>query len=668
MASIIFDMLTALLVGIVVIIICYALGMALLPERLTENKDRGIPYAMIAPVLGFSVLIVVVNFLYQLSFSDLWVTAVLFPASILIISLKRKKLTLPKSFPWLYIAIVTLLSCVVIYAVFPKMIDGGLYFTPSAYDHSRIALVNSIEKNGLPLLAPWSTNNGELIPVAYHYGIHVFMAYIADLIEMDCFVVAAGIHFVISVATILLIGAFTLIVTKKRKLLYVSLLLYISSSGSFGVLGNIVEDGDRFGFWTIVDNMIWCPHNSIASAMVILLIFLIEELLRCDLKKDSLVFAVLIGLVAAASAYCSVYSGAVAVFSYVTVVLIRMIFDKKLRGDFKRQFLYFALSVVTGAAFAVPYFIDLIKNAFHVPTLSFGYVPHLPVLEGVFAPLLMALNMYVIYLPIRIGAQYVFGLIAIIGFVISFIIRKRKKIVYEDDEFKMRLATFAIFSFAIIFFIHSSIYSNDFGWRTIFAARYIGIVFGSALLGRVVDWLDNKKMPIKIAVGLVLLVVCFADSDKEIKQIVVQQDEYHELHKELADIKDGWEEVQKYTGENDIVLCAVDNYQEIFPEMGSGSGNYMFSYYANRYSPMGDYPYAVTSGASMGQDRIDELHSRVSEFFEGNPTEEEVDYFADTEKVKAIFVVKQDGLYTEEGSIRSRYPHMIEGRNYKIYY
>ena len=87
MASIIFDMLTALLVGMVVIIICYALGMALLPERLTENKDRGIPYAMIAPVLGFSVLIVVVNFLYQLSFSDLWVTAVLFPASILIIFL-----------------------------------------------------------------------------------------------------------------------------------------------------------------------------------------------------------------------------------------------------------------------------------------------------------------------------------------------------------------------------------------------------------------------------------------------------------------------------------------------------------------------------------------------------------------------------------------------------
>ena len=83
---------------------------------------------------------------------------------------------------------------------------------------------------------------------------------------------------------------------------------------------------------------------------------------------------------------------------------------------------------------------------------------------------------------------------------------------------------------------------------------------------------------------------------------------------------------------------------------------------------MGDYPYAVTSGASMGRDRIDELHSRVSEFFEGNPTEEEVDYFADTEKVKAIFVVKQDGLYTNEGSIRSRYPQMIEGRNYKIYY
>ena len=668
MAGTILDMLTALLVGMVVIIICYALGMALLPERLTENKDRGIPYAMIAPVLGFSVLIVVVNFLYQLSFSDLWVTAVLFPASILIIFLKRKKLTLPKSFPWLYIAIVTLLSCVVIYAVFPKMIDGGLYFTPSAYDHSRIALVNSIEKNGLPLLAPWSTNNGELIPVAYHYGIHVFMAYIADLIEMDCFVVAAGIHFVISVATILLIGAFTLIVAKKRKLLYVSLLLFISSSGAFGIFENVVQAGDRFGFWIAFDNLIWSPHHVIAAVMVLILILLAEELLSCDSKKDSLVVASLIGIVTAASAYCSVYSGAIAVFSYIVVFFIGMIFDYRLREDFKRKFWYFALSVVVGGSLALPYLIDLIKNASDVSAVQFGYAPYLPIQEGAFGALMMLLKMYLAYLPIRIGAQYIFGLIAIVGFVFLYFNKKRKEVIDASDAFKMRLATFTIFSFAIIFFIHSSIYSNDFGWRTIFAAQYIGIAFGSALLGRVIGWLRGKKLPIKIAVGLVLLIMCFGDADRPINEILVQKDDYHELHIELADIKEGWEELQKYTDENDIVLCAVDNYQEIFPEMGSGSGNYMFSYYANRYSPMGDYPYAVTGGISMGQDKIDELHSRISAFFDGNPTEEEVNYFADTEKVKAIFVVKQDGLYTEEGSIRSRYPHMIEGRNYKIYY
>ena len=175
------------------------------------------------------------------------------------------------------------------------------------------------------------------------------MAYIADLIEMDCFVVAAGIHFVISVATILLIGAFTLIVAKKRKLLYASLLLFISSSGSFGVLGNIVQDGDRFGFWTAFDNLIWSPHHVIAAVMVLILILLAEELLSCDSKKDSLVVASLIGIVTAASAYCSVYSGAIAVFSYIIVFFIGMIFDYRLREDFKRQFLYFALSVVSSA-------------------------------------------------------------------------------------------------------------------------------------------------------------------------------------------------------------------------------------------------------------------------------------------------------------------------------
>lgn len=668
MANTILDMLIAMLMGMVITIFNYALGMALLPARATEDKDRGMIYAMIAPTLGFSVGLAVVNFLYQLSSPDILVTIVLFLSSMLIIVPKRKKIVPPKEFPWLYIVISLVLSFVTIYAVSPKIIDGGLYFPRSAYDHARIALVYSIEKNGLPLLAPWSTNMGELIPVGYHYGIHVLMGYIADLTEMDNMVVASAVHWAIAETTILLIGALTVIVSKKRDSLYTSLLLLVSSSASFGILEKTVPAGERFGFWTFLDNLIWSPHHFVAASMVIVLIMLVEELMVSSTRRDSLLVSALIGLTAAASAYCSIYSGAIAVLFYIVAFFINMIFDSKLRDDFKRKFWYFMLSVAVGALLALPYLIDLIKNALHVPTFEFGYVPFIPTEEGMLAPVIMFFKMYLLYLPIRLGVQYIFGFIGIIGFIAIFINRKRKRITEPGDEFITRLVTFAIISFVIIFFIHSSIYSNDFGWRTVIPAKYIGIAFGSSLLTWVYGKLRERKLPIKIALGLVLVIMCFGDFDKEVKQVIIQRDDYHELHIELADIRDGWEELQKHTDENDIVLCAVDNYPEIFPDWGSGTANYMFSYYADRYSPMGDYPYAVTSGASMGQDRINELHTRISKFFDGNPKEEEVDYFADIEKVKAVFVVRQDGLFDDEGSIRDRYPHVVEGKNYKIYY
>ncbi len=667
MANTIFYMLTAMLVGMIFTVISYALGMALIPARSTEDKNQKMADAMIAPVLGFSAYLVVVNFLYQLSIPYVLVTIIVLLLSILIIVPKRKKIAPPKEFPWFYIAISFVLSFVTIYAVFPKMIDGGLYFPPSSYDHARIALVDSVEKNGLPLLAPWITNGGEFVPVGYHYGIHVLMGYIADLTKIDNFIVASAVQYVIAEVTILLIGALAVIVSKKRDSLYFMLLLLISSSALVGIFENVVPAGDRFGFWPFWYNLIWCPHHCIAASMVIVMILLVEELLNSSTRKDSLMISVLIGLATAASAYCSIYSGAIAVLFYIVAFFVYMIFDSKLKDDFKRKFWYFMLSVAVGVLLALPYLIDLIKNALHVPTFEFGYVPFIPTEEGMLAPIIMFLKMYLLYLPIRIGVQYIFGFIGIIGFIIIFVNRKRKRIAEPGDEFLMRLVTFAIISFVIVFFIHSSIYSNDFGWRTIIPAKYIGIAFGSSLLMRVYSKLRDRKL-LKVALGLVLVILSFWDIDREVGQILIQRDDYPELHMELANIRDGWVELQEHTDENDIVLCSVDDYPEIFPDWGSGTPNYMFSFYANRYSLMGDYPYAVTSGASLGQDKIDELHSRISLFFEGDPKEEEVDYFADTEKVKAIFVVKQDGLFDNEGSIRSRYPHMVEGECYKIYY
>ena len=82
---------------------------------------------------------------------------------------------------------------------------------------------------------------------------------------------------------------------------------------------------------------------------------------------------------------------------------------------------------------------------------------------------------------------------------------------------------------------------------------------------------------------------------------------------------------------------------------------------------MGDHAYAITSGARLGADRLQRLRQTVTSFFAGNLTAEETDYIVDVQKVKALLVTPQDGLYYHEGALRGRYPRLIEGKNFKVY-
>lgn len=195
---------------------------------------------------------------------------------------------------------------------------------------------------------------------------------------------------------------------------------------------------------------------------------------------------------------------------------------------------------------------------------------------------------------------------------------------------------------------------------------YLLFSFSAIGLYKLCAWLREKTL---IAACLPVVAVLAANlyfMDWTLNQLYFERDFKHKLHQEYADVIKGWKVVQDNTGKNDLVLSNPNAYAMIHPGFGAVP-NLHFSYYAKRYSPMGDHAYAITSGARLGADRLQRLRQTVTSFFAGNPTAEETDYIVDVQKVKALLVTPQDGLYYHEGALRSRYPRLIEGKNFKVY-
>lgn len=66
-------------------------------------------------------------------------------------------------------------------------------------------------------------------------------------------------------------------------------------------------------------------------------------------------------------------------------------------------------------------------------------------------------------------------------------------------------------------------------------------------------------------------------------------------------------------------------------------------------------------------DEIDELYNRMVNIFAGNVSTEDVEFLTTEQKVKALLVLAQDGLYSNEGKLTEKYKLVDANEHYKVY-
>jgi hypothetical protein len=65
--------------------------------------------------------------------------------------------------------------------IYPFLFENGIYINGQIFDHMKIALINTMTREGFPPLNPFYAPEGERIPLIYYYGWHFNAAIIKML-------------------------------------------------------------------------------------------------------------------------------------------------------------------------------------------------------------------------------------------------------------------------------------------------------------------------------------------------------------------------------------------------------------------------------------------------------------------------------------------------------
>lgn len=669
-------MLISIIYELIMLVFSTLQGLAIMPEALKESADGEdviVPF-FFAPLIGFSVYNAVSYFAGNILPYDRLLVILLFALAVAVIVLRRKHLFLIRDkVAWGYILVLTVLSFFAIYSCIPHEIDGGMYFMGSAFDHQRTALIDSIALAGFPLRLPWLADGGNPIIFVNHCGLHTVMAQPVILFGMPSFAAGGGIEGLAFVVMMLTVGALAYQLTRKKiTWVFLILVFLISAPGDTlvkyaspfwkGLLApgeyyNGVGYDGFFGFWPLNSDMLWAPHCALSAAITLFLIYLYCILLGEEDKTRAIHIAVIMGSMAAAAFVGNVYSGMMALFIFILSLVPVYIFSKGFRTDFNAALKYQVIVVIVGLLLAAPFFYSLffMGDSINVETV-YGVLPPFDSAKG-FGIVIAFLEFTLITLTARCGLPQLLGIIAM---AVPGVLPKNRFV-------KLTTIYFLIVS-VVIFFCSSSFYSNDLGWRTPYPVRLFCLIGTAILLAKCFHWLYAKRAALGYALLAAVACLIAIFPDVLVQDLTPEYVADRETHVAFAKAAEGWKDIRKNTEKTDLVLCNPKAFSEITYNYVSDSYNsYLFSYFAGRFSAVADITLSKSIISDEDLPRYEALYQFAVDFFDKEPTGEDVRYVAEEMKVKAILVTPDDALWDSCDALSGRYDLRSQTDGYKVF-
>jgi hypothetical protein len=387
-------------------------------------------------------------------------------------------------------------------AILPKLSANAVYVADPIFDHSKIALIDAMSRQGLPPVDPVFGEIGTPSRVAYYYLWHFSAAELALPLRVSGWEADIGLTWFTAFASLsLMMGVAVWLSGRSAAAIWAVLLAAATSlRGALGwIFGStalvpFLSPPTGFAGWLF--QAAWVPQHLMSASCVVTAMLLIARYTL--LQSPALLMALVVVAVAGfeSSTHVGGVTFAVAGAAAAPVLLLGVDHGRRFRVA-----LGLAAAALLAVGLAAPFIIDQFSTVAARGGGSPIVIHHFPVLGTLFPQglrrVLDAPAYWLVLLPIEFPATYVAGVVALVVMLQSAASAPQKTAAAA-------LACLAAAGLCASWLLVSTVgYNNDLGLRAILPAAMVLIV--SAAAGMVL--LPRRALIAAFAVGGLVLAV-----------------------------------------------------------------------------------------------------------------------------------------------------------------
>jgi hypothetical protein len=556
----------------------------------------------------------------------------------------------PRIPPWSFAA-AALLAIAPAIAIMPKFSAGGVHLADPIFDHSKIAIIDAMTRQGLPPVNPILGAFGGVGRLAYYYLWHFSAAELALPLHVSGWEADIGLTWFTAFASLTLMMGVAVGLSKRSGaalavvVLAAGASLRVALSWLFGSydLDPFLETPTGFAGW--IFQSAWAPQHLMSASCVVTASLL---MVRYAERQSCATFTTL-ALVVAAGFESSTYVGgitfAIAVAVGAPIVLAKIEPAQRVR---------FAIGMAAAAVIAVLLTAPFIRDQFAAVAVRGGdrliVFHHFEVLGAMFPPMLRRLldwpAYWLILLPIEFPA-YIAGVIALASML-------RGATAGSEKTAVAVCLALAGTSLAVSWLLVGTLGdNNDLGMRAVLPAAMILIAGAAAGM-----MMESSRRGLIVAMAVGGFILSLPDTARIIRSNIKGAPAPDA--QVFAQMPELWAAVRHYASPAARVADDPMLLQDVTP----WPANMSWALLANRSSCFAGRELALAF-APLPSDRREAINAQFVRVFAGQGTSGDVSDMARKFACDIVVVVPQDGAWNNDPFASSADYHLAEVRDGK---
>lgn len=529
-----------------------------------------------------------------------------------------------------------LMSLVVSLSIYMKMEDGKYIFSSPIFDHIKIAIIDSIKRDGLPIKNPFMLSSPTSDVINYYYLWYLSAANIATIFRVSGWSSDIAMTFVTATSSLMVVAALIKETTSggwkpftigMLGVIGSGVLVYVDRMTMGGVWKNMSHEHSMES-WIIQAS--WVPQHMASAAFVCVSCFFLPSIKdNFDWKKWTAFTSLIV-----AGFGCSTWVGGIT-FAIICIPMV-MIDVYKNRDNLDTFFFKWVLLCISSVIISTPLIVNQIGVAGDSKISPVGIHSYAASKSGNIGSNISAFLL--MFIPLYLPVVALSFATAVCGW---------KKAV--KDVAVIKLFLIVLFSVLTSLFVKSQIANNDLGWRAIIPATLVAPVLLAVMVERI------KREYVTCIVGLVIAFSLFSTFDfsqKNIKGVNGYQPQT-DLNTYL--------EVSRDTSPKDRLFVNSRKYQggEIL------DGNIIPPIVMNRNLCFDNVTFALAFGNAWG-DKLWKMWEASVRIYNGSASATDMALMGEMRCNKFV-VVKGDGIWHNFPYSQYGWKEDKSGEDYRIY-